>query len=36
MKWENEFVEKIKSIYTDIHHQINGVGDDVDVVKVEL
>lgn len=36
MKWENEFVEKIKSIYTDIHHQINGVGDDVDVVKIEL
>ena len=36
LKWENEFVKKIKSIYTDIHHQINGVGDDVDVAAIEL
>lgn len=36
LKWENDFVEKIKSIYGDIHHQISGVGDEVDVSTIEL
>lgn len=36
LKWEKDFVEKIKSIYTDIHHQISSVGDDVDFVTVDL
>lgn len=36
LKWEKDFIEKIKSIYTDIHHQISSVGNDVDVVTMEL
>jgi hypothetical protein len=36
LKWENDFVEKIKSIYTDIHHQIGSVGNDVDIITVNL
>ena len=36
LQWENDLKEKIKSIYSDIHHQIRGVGEDVDIAEVEL
>lgn len=36
LKWEKDFIEKIKSIYTDIHNQISSVGNDVDVITMEL
>lgn len=36
LQWEEKFIKEIKSIYSDIHHQIDSVGDEVDIVSLEL
>lgn len=34
LEWGEKLVKKVKSIYIDIHHQIDSVGEEVDVVEI--